>query len=332
MKKAVYVAGCLGFIGKHVTLKLLECGYQVYGVDSCTYAADLEFLDTFSAWDNFTFEKVDINDIEYLHDCDAFINCAAETHVGNSIVNSEKFVHSNIDGVRNVLECFRNYRIEGTMRPIFVHFSTDEVYGDIDNGSNDESSPLKPSNPYSATKAAGDMLILAWNRTYNIKYIIVRPSNNYGFNQYIEKLIPKTIKYLNMKRKIPLHDGGQPTRDWLNVKDTANAIYLLLEKAFSEDKHLVENQIFNISAGEHHRNIEVVSQIIATHRFFSLKKARNEINDFVDFTYSRCGQDVRYSVNSTKLRETAGWEPKADFSQELRAIVKEGRENYKYQW
>ena len=184
--KIVYVTGCLGFIGSYVTRECLKKGWQVRGIDKMTYAANVSLLDEFLGYPNFIFEEKDIYDIDFLYDCDYIINTAAETHVGNSIIGSDDFVHSNINGVHNLLELIRNYRQEGQHVPTLLHFSTDEVYGDINEGEHIETDLLKPSNPYSATKAAADQLITAWGRTYNLPYIIIRPTNNYGQGQYVE--------------------------------------------------------------------------------------------------------------------------------------------------
>ena len=178
MKKIVYVTGCLGFIGSYVTRKCLEKGWYVKGVDKITYAANKTLLDEFKKYENFSFVQCDINDLKFLYECDYIINTAAETHVGNSIASSDEFLYSNINGVHNLLNLIKNYRQESNNKPILLHFSTDEVYGDITEGAHTESDLLKPSNPYSATKAAADMLILAWNRTYDTPYVIVRPTNN----------------------------------------------------------------------------------------------------------------------------------------------------------
>ena len=184
--KVVYVTGCLGFIGSYVTRTCLEKGWYVRGVDKMTYASNPNLLDEFNSYPNFVFENKDINDIEFLYECDYIVNTAAETHVGNSIVKSEDFLHSNVNGVHNLLELIRNYRAETDKLPILLHFSTDEVYGDITEGEHIETDILKPSNPYSATKAAADQLIIAWARTYNLPYVILRPTNNYGIGQYTE--------------------------------------------------------------------------------------------------------------------------------------------------
>jgi len=307
MKKIVYVTGCLGFIGSYVTRNCLDRGWYVKGIDKITYASNPDLLDEFYRYDNFSFTQCDINDLEFLYDCDYVINTAAETHVGNSIVKSDDFVRSNIDGVHHILELLRNYRQENNRTPILLHFSTDEVYGDTIDGIHTEEDLLKPSNPYSATKAAADMLVLAWARTYNIPYVIVRPNNNYGINQYVEKLIPKTIKYLQVGRKIPLHNDGLPVRNWLHASDTANAIIAIVESG-------VTNEIYNISGGLEKQNIEVVSQIIES-LFGNV-----DINQYIDFSTKRQGVDVRYSIDDSKLRKL-GWSPKTNFDVELKKIV-----------
>ena len=307
MKKIVYVTGCLGFIGSYITRACLKKDWYVKGIDKITYASNPELLDEFYAYNNFSFTQSDINDLEFLYDCDYVINTAAETHVGNSIVKSDDFVRSNINGVHNILELLRNYRQENNRTPVLLHFSTDEVYGDTIDGIHTETDLLRPSNPYSATKAAADMLVMAWSRTYKIPYVIVRPNNNYGVNQYVEKLIPKTIKYLRINRQVPLHDNGMPVRNWLHASDTAEAIICIIESSKI-------NKIYNISGGLEKRNIDVVSQIIKG-MFGNVN-----INEYIDFSTKRPGIDVRYSIDDSKLREL-GWEPKTNFDEELKKII-----------
>jgi dTDP-glucose 4,6-dehydratase len=314
-KKIVYVTGCLGFIGSYVTRTCLKKGWYVKGIDKITYAANKDLLDEFNSYDNFSFTNCDINDLEFLYDCDYIINTAAETHVGNSIVKSDDFVHSNINGVHRMLELLRNYRQENNNTPILLHFSTDEVYGDISNGDHTETDLLKPSNPYSATKAAADMLIQAWARTYGISYVIVRPTNNYGIGQYVEKLIPKTIKYLQLSRKIPLHNNGTPIRNWLHAQDTADAVITIIESN-------VKNEIYNICGGFEQNNLETVGKII------KLMFPNNQnISDYIDFNIVRVGQDVRYALDDSKLRNL-GWVPTKKFDEELVGIVKHYTDNF----
>ena len=200
------------------------------------------FIYEFGEYENFTFVKEDIANLDYLPDCDYVINVAAESHVGTSIVDSNDFMHTNILGVKNLLDLIRRKQSNVSEQPIFLHFSTDEVYGDIESGSHVETDILKPSNPYSASKASSDMLIFAWARTYGIKYLIVRPTNNYGIGQYPEKLIPVSVKMLQRDKKIRLHDEGEPIRNWLHADDTAAAVIKIIESGNI-------NEIYNIAGG-----------------------------------------------------------------------------------
>jgi dTDP-glucose 4,6-dehydratase len=311
MKKVVYVTGCLGFIGSHVTRRCLDQGWYVMGVDKCTYASNVNFLDEFMKNPRFNFIKEDINDLTRLIDCDYVINTAAETHVDNSIEKSADFVRSNVDGVHNLLELLRH---NNGRKPILLHFSTDEVYGDIDAGSFTETQLLKPSNPYSATKAAADMLVLAWHRTYGVPYVIVRPTNNYGIGQYTEKLIPKSVKYLSLGRQVPLHMNGSPRRTWLHVEDTADAIVHIINAG-------VVNEIYNISGNYETSNLDVVHQIIDN------MMLTTDHEDHIDFDYQRAGADVRYSINDDKLK-ALGWQPRRVFKDELPGIVDYYQKNF----
>jgi dTDP-glucose 4,6-dehydratase len=307
-KKIVYVTGCLGFIGSYVTRECLKKGWFVRGIDKCTYASNSEVLEEFNTYENFIFEQIDINDVEFLYECDYIINVAAETHVGNSIVKSDDFIHSNVNGVHHLLELIRNYRAEGTTVPTILHFSTDEVYGDINVGAHTEQDLLKPSNPYSATKAAADMLVLAWNRTYNIPYVIIRPTNNYGSGQYVEKLIPKACKYLGIGKKIPLHNNGTPIRNWLHAQDTANAVITIIESD-------VKNEIYNVCGGFEQDNLTTVKKLI------KLYNGDDNFENYLDLSISRPGQDMRYALDDTKLRQL-GWKPSQQFDSALVDIVK----------
>jgi dTDP-glucose 4,6-dehydratase len=312
MSKIVYVTGCLGFIGYHVTEACLKQGWQVRGIDKGTYAANWNLLKNLKKYKNFIFEQKDINDIESLYDCDYFINTAAETHVDNSIVSNKVFVDSNITGVHHLLELIRTKSRK--KMPIFLHFSTDEVYGDIVEGFHTEEDLLKPSNPYSATKAAADMLITAWARTYGVPYIIVRPTNNYGIGQYTEKFIPHTIKYLNLGKLATLHDQGLPRRTWLHASDTAFAIIKIIESNKI-------NEIYNISGNYEEQNIVVAKKII------KLMKLKGDYLQYLDINEKRPGQDVRYAIDDSKLK-SLGWSPVADFDDELKKIVKYYKNNF----
>ena len=325
MTKSVYVTGCLGFIGSYVTRACLQKGWYVKGIDKMTYASRPELLDEFNKYSNFSFHRKDIVDLQFLYECDYIINTAAESHVDNSIASSDEFLHSNVLGVHNILELMRRKKKEEM--PILLHFSTDEVYGDVAKGSHSETDLLKPSNPYSATKAAADQLVLAWSRTYDLPYVIVRPTNNYGIGQYVEKLIPKSCKYLKLGKKIPLHNAGTPIRNWLHAKDTAAAIITIIESG-------IKNEIYNISGDYEQSNIETVQQIIK----LSGKDVNiyldhggdivgEDYNNYVDLSFGRPGQDVRYAIDDSKLK-SLGWKPKQIFGKELPNIVKYYEENF----
>ena len=305
MKRVVYVTGCLGFIGGHVTKACLEKGWYVRGIDKGTYAANTDF-DELLAYKNFTFDEQDINDIDRLYECDYVINTAAETHVDNSIASSEVFLRSNINGVWHLLELIKNAK----HKPTLLHFSTDEVYGDLVDGFHKETDLLKPSNPYSATKAAADQLVLAWARTFDVPYVIVRPTNNYGIGQYVEKFIPKSIKALSLGKPIPLHDEGLPKRTWLHAADTAQAIITLIEAG-------EQNDIFNISGNYEDQNIVIAKKIID---MYYLGGCKGKYEEHLDTTIKRQGQDVRYAIDDSKIK-ALGWEPRAEFNTELKLMV-----------
>jgi len=307
--KIVYVTGCLGFIGSYVTRKCLQRGWMVYGIDKCTYAANLELLNEFVQYDNFRFDKEDISKLTHLYDCDYVINTAAESHVGNSIIKSDEFMASNVLGTKNILDLIRLKPTNVNSRPILLHFSTDEVYGDIEEGIHFETDLLKPSNPYSAAKAAADMLVLAWARTYDIDYVILRPTNNYGISQYPEKLIPLTVKNFNRDKKIRLHNNGTPVRNWLHADDTAEAVMTIIDSG-------TVNEIYNVAGGYEQKNIDTVKKIIEAYY-----GSDEDWKSHIDLSYVRQGQDVRYALNDEKLRKL-GWKPKKIFDKEIGDIVK----------
>jgi dTDP-glucose 4,6-dehydratase len=259
--------------------------------------------------------------LDSLYDCDYIINTAAETHVDNSIISSDEFIHSNIDGVKHLLDLIR---LKSKFKmPTLIHFSTDEVYGDIKEGSHTEKDLLKPSNPYAATKAAADMLITAWGRTFNLPYIIIRPTNNYGIGQYPEKLIPKTCKCILLNKKVPLHNHGIPKRIWLHAKDTAKAVTTIIDNN-NDGKCL--NEIYNIGGNVELPNFEVVKKI---HQLMVSPNIQHHdwAEKVCDFNYTRSGQDVRYSLDDSKIR-TLGWKNECEFDKELPTIVEFYKNNF----
>jgi len=301
----IIVTGGLGFIGKNFVQCCLERGFYVRNIDKVTYAADLTAKRAFETRDNYHFIETDIRDLDYLPECDVVVNFAAESHVDNAIVSNTQFCETNFMGTQNLLELVRAQR--SAARPLFVQVSTDEVYGDIETGTHDVHAPLKPSNPYSATKAAADLLVQSWGRTYGSEWNIVRPCNCYGLHQYPEKLIPRSA--WRMKRGLPalMHGSGEYVRSWLHVEDAAEAILTVIE-------HGERNRVYNAGSGFELRNIDVLRQL-ADIAGVSHDKAWTQVED-------RSGQDVRYSIDDEDLR-ALGWCTERDFDRELRAIVRD---------
>jgi len=311
MIKTAVVTGFAGFIGTTFTKRLLAEGWKVYGVDKFTHVCNNELVKT--NVNNFEWDEGDIRKIKWLPECDVIFNFAAESDVdiGNQACN--KFIKSNIDGVRNLLDIINNRIVLRSDKPLFFQLSTDEVYGDLTNGVFDESAELKPSNPYASTKAAADLLIQAYARTYGIEYIIARPSNNYGYYQYPEKLIPLAVKRLSRGKKIKLHNEGKPVRTWTHSEDTANAIITLYEKA-------ERNRIYNISSEYEQTNLETVTKIINCYFMGRINRSVPNIEQFLDLSFDRPGQDVRYAISCNPLRELQ-WRPEKEFDAELVNLV-----------
>ncbi len=282
------VTGGRGFIGSHFVEAVLGRGDTVVDIDKMTYAASKTL-----PWDNhpnYQLVKKDISKLEHLPPCDILLNFAAESHVDNSIRDTDPFIQSNIMGVHNLLELVRGKQEYD--RPLFFHISTDEVYGDRLEGSFTEEDKLSPSNPYSATKASAEMLVFSYARTYGLNYIISRSANNYGPRQYEEKLIPKCIDSILRNKKIPIHGDGSYIRDWTYVKDNVQGLLAIIDAG-------VKNEVFNVAAENHMTNLQVVDEILYWHG-----KDRQSI----EFVENRWGQDLRYSISSSKLRKL-GWMP-----------------------
>tara|TARA_R110000824_G_C15224408_1_gene677831 strand:- start:4380 stop:5267 length:888 start_codon:yes stop_codon:yes gene_type:complete len=283
----ILVTGGRGFIGSHFVEEALKKNHIIIDIDKMGYASHEKL-----PWDDssrYKLIKEDISTLARLPNSDLIVNFAAESHVDNSIRDSKVFIESSVIGVWNLLELLRGKTYN---RPLFFHISTDEVYGDRQDGLFTEESPLCPSNPYSATKAAAEMLVNAYSRTYGIEYIITRSSNNYGERQYEEKLIPKCLSCLDLNEKIPVHGDGSYVRDWTYVKDNINAIFSILDSN-------VKNETFNVASENYMKNIDVVKKII---------EWKNKDETSIQFVPNRWGQDVRYAIDTSKLRKL-GWTP-----------------------
>ncbi len=300
----ICVTGGAGFIGSELVRQLVNADHKVTVLDSLTYAGNLSNLQEVES--KIEFEMLDINDSERLKKFffsskfDLIINCAAETHVDNSITNPGIFIETNYFGVYNLLEIARSNSIK------FLQVSTDEVYGSTENEFFKEESPFNPSSPYSASKAAAELLIKSYITTFDLNALIVRCSNNYGPNQYPEKLIPSFVSNLLAGRKVPVYGNGLNVREWMHVSDCASAII----KAGINGK---QGDVFNISSGFFRTNIEVTLKILD---ILGLS------DSFIEYVSDRPGHDFRYAIDSTKIRENLQWEPKVDFDSGIESTVK----------
>jgi dTDP-glucose 4,6-dehydratase len=284
----VLITGCAGFIGSHAVDHFLESGETVVGVDSMTYASNITNLeDAFRKKEFVFYEKdivntSDIINICNIHSVDWIINFAAETHVDNSIDSCDSFIHSNIIGVKSLLECCRE---TGTR---LFHISTDEVYGSTTGKSFEENDVLSPKNPYSATKAAAEHIINAYSNTHGVDFITVRMSNNFGPRQHAEKFIPTIIRSLSCEEKIPIYGNGQNVREWLYVKDCVKMIRSI---------HMTGKigEVYNISSGNEKNNIEISKMICGI--------LNKDFKKSFEFVPDRPGHDFRYAINFEKIKQ-----------------------------
>ncbi len=301
------VTGGLGFIGSNfIRLMLHERGdCRIVNIDALRYGSNPDNLSSFVGNSRYALQNGDIADAKFMagliKDVDAVVSFAAETHVDRSIANPESFLHSNVGGVFNLLEALRRHNSSAR----FVQVSTDEVYGDIMDGSFTEKSTLQPSSPYSASKAAGDVFVQAYARTYGLHAMITRCTNNYGPYQFPEKLIPKTILRARSGLKIPIYGTGQNVRDWIYVIDHCRAVEQVLMNGR-------KGEIYNISASEEKSNLRVVGTIL---------EMLDKSEDQIEFVEDRPGHDARYSLDSTKIRTELGWRPQENFADGIRRTV-----------
>ncbi|MBU0728027.1 dTDP-glucose 4,6-dehydratase [Patescibacteria group bacterium] len=309
----ILVTGGAGFIGSNFIRYMLgeHSDYQIINLDKLTYAGDLKNCEDYANNRNYEFVKGDITNIQLVYKLagkvDVIINFAAETHVDNSIKDPTEFLKSNVIGTQILLDAAKKYGHER-----YIQISTDEVYGDTENGFFTEESILKPSSPYSASKAAGDMLSLAYYRTYKTPVIISRCSNNYGPCQYPEKLVPFFIKKLLAGENVPVYGDGSNVRDWLHVIDHCRAVDLILHKGKI-------GEVYNVGANEEHPNIEITKKILA---ILDLPEDR------IKFVEDRPGHDIRYAIDSTKIQNELGWEPTVGFEEGFREVVEWYKNNF----
>jgi dTDP-glucose 4,6-dehydratase len=308
------VTGGAGFIGSHFIRYILQTypDYKVTNLDLLTYAGKLENLRDIEKHKNYKFVKGDIRNFKLakglMKNADIVVNFAAQTHVDRSINKAKEFIETNVNGVFNLLEATRAVKLK-----LFVQISTDEVYGSVLDGSSIEADTLYPSSPYSASKAAADVLCNSYFLTYNIPVIITRSSNNFGPYQYPEKVIPLFITNLLRKKKVPLYGDGLNIRDWIYVLDNVRAIDFLLHQGEA-------GQIYNISAGNEITNLELTRIIL---------KKFNLDESWIKYVKDRPAHDRRYSLDSGKLR-SLGFKPIYDFSSSLDATIDWYKQNTKW--
>lgn len=301
----ILVTGGLGFIGSNFIRYVLKSkpDMEIINIDALKYGANENNLRDIQ--DRYTFVRGDISNLKLVSTIipkvNVVVNFAAETHVDRSISSPKSFIESNIIGVFTLLEAVRKLKPEVR----FIHISTDEVYGDILNGRFTENDPLKPSSPYSASKASADMLVLSYTRTYDIDAIITRCTNNYGSYQFPEKLIPKTIIRSSMNLKVPVYGSGKNVRDWIYVLDHCAAIEAVME-------HGKKGRIYNISSNIEKTTLEIVRKIL---------NSMGKREELIEFVEDRPGHDFRYGLDSTEIRKL-GWKTRYSFDDRLKETVR----------
>ena len=322
----VLVTGGSGFIGSNlVRLLVEEKGESVINLDKLTYAGNAESLVYLEGNPNYTFEQVDLCDAAALaeifseHKPDAVMHLAAESHVDRSIDGPGEFIQTNIVGTYNLLQAALNYwrNLPEGNGFRFLHVSTDEVFGSLapDAPGFSETTPYDPHSPYSASKAASDHLARSWSDTYGLPVLVTNCSNNYGPYQFPEKLIPVVILKCLRGEPIPVYGKGENVRDWLYVSDHAEALYTVLTKGRI-------GETYNIGGNNERQNIELVRTLCTLMDKFAPMDNAKSYEELISFVTDRPGHDMRYAIDSTKIREELGWEPKEDFESGFRKTVK----------
>ena len=325
-KRNILITGGAGFIGSHVVRRFVTRypDYNIVNLDKLTYAGNLDNLRDVEAEDNYTFVQGDICDFDAVlsllkeHRIDGIIHLAAESHVDRSIANPFEFAQTNVLGTLSLLQAARHYweslpeRYEGKR---FYHISTDEVYGalEIDGGMFREDTPYAPHSPYSASKASSDHFVRAFHDTYGMPTVISNCSNNYGPNQYPEKLIPLFIKNICEGKPLPVYGKGENVRDWLYVEDHAAAIDLIFHEGGVAET-------YNIGGNNEWRNIDLIKLLI---KEVDLPLGNEEGHSLPLITYvtDRAGHDLRYAIDSSKLQRELGWSPSLQFEEGIRRTV-----------
>jgi len=320
--KKILVTGGAGFIGSHVIRLFVEKykEYQIFNLDSLTYAGNLENLRDLENASNYHFIKGNISDETFVnelfskHKFDSIIHLAAESHVDRSIKDPLAFAKTNILGTMVLLNAFKNLWQNNWQGKRFYHVSTDEVYGSLgETGLFTEETPYTPNSPYSASKASSDHFVRAYGETYGMPFVISNCSNNYGSHQFPEKLIPLFINNILNKRALPVYGDGNYTRDWLFVEDHAIAIDLVFHKGNT-------NETYNIGGFNEWKNIDLI-RLLCQQMDAKLDRPKNESIELITYVKDRPGHDLRYAIDATKISKELGWKPSVNFEEGLSKTI-----------
>jgi|TARA_B100001094_G_scaffold163836_1_gene158608 dTDP-glucose 4,6-dehydratase len=321
-KKEILITGGAGFIGSHLTHYFVKkySDYKITNIDALTYASNYDYIRGLEEFQNYNFEKIDINDYDRLdklfkrNNFDYVLHLAAESHVDNSIENPVIFAKTNIIGTLNLLNLSKKYWKDLSSK-IFYHISTDEVYGSLtDTGYFKETTPYDPRSPYSASKASSDHFVRAFYHTYKLPVIISNCSNNFGPNQNNEKLIPVVINSILNNNQIPVYGSGKNIRDWLYVEDHVMAIDQILT-------HGQAGETYNIGGGNELSNIELINKIILEMDKI-LDRPEESSLSLIKYVEDRKGHDFRYAIDCSKLSSELGWHPQKDFKDAIKSTIK----------
>jgi len=322
MNQKILITGGAGFIGSHVVRLFVQNypDYHIYNLDKLTYAGNLENIRDIEDAPNYTFIKGDIVDANFIqsifdtHQFDAVIHLAAESHVDRSISNPIEFVMTNVVGTVNLLNAAKHIWNNNFENKLFYHVSTDEVYGSLgETGMFLETTAYDPHSPYSASKASSDHFVRAYHDTYGMPTVISNCSNNYGPNQFPEKLIPLFINNIRNNKPLPVYGKGENVRDWLFVIDHARAIDVIFHKG-------VNGETYNIGGENEWTNIELI-KVICKAMDKKLGREAGTSEKLITFVKDRAGHDLRYAIDSSKLMSELGWEPSLQFEEGIEKTI-----------
>ncbi|MFW6043763.1 MAG: dTDP-glucose 4,6-dehydratase [Marinilabiliaceae bacterium] len=322
MKKTILITGGAGFIGSHLVRLMVNKypDYHILNLDVLTYAGNLENLTDVENAANYTFIKADITDADAVKNIfekyrpDGVVHLAAESHVDRSISGPMAFVRTNVTGTVNLLDAARHIWGDDFSGKRFYHVSTDEVYGSLgETGYFTESTPYDPRSPYSASKASSDHMVRAWHHTYGMPVVISNCSNNYGPNQFPEKLIPLAINNIKQNKPVPVYGKGENIRDWLYVEDHAEAI----DRVFHKGR---DGETYNIGGNNEWTNIDLIRKLCEV-MDKALERSAGTSAGLITFVKDRAGHDKRYAIDSSKLMNELGWEPSLQFEEGLEKTV-----------